>query len=193
MKMPFRRLSVPSGLRQKRVTVPALVLVAGALIAGLWFLGHSGGNSVWSQPSTPISDVLNRVDQGQIASASINGQRILVTDTSGHQSWTIEKDATMGTTEQYLRAHAVKVSVVSTDEASFTAMLPNLLALLVLMALLVIMLRRSNLLGNPMGARVLGSSGPGCLAGSSWLAHPAPGRPCSRGQSPAKRAFPISR
>jgi len=152
MKMPFRRLSVPSGLRQKRVTVPALVLVAGALIAGLWFLGHSGGNSVWSQPSTPISDVLNRVDQGQIASASINGQRILVTDTSGHQSWTIEKDATMGTTEQYLRAHAVKVSVVSTDEASFTAMLPNLLALLVLMALLVIMLRRSNLLGNPMGA-----------------------------------------
>src|SRR5947209_11465306 len=152
MKMPFRRLSVPSGLRQKRVTVPALVMLAGALIAGLWVLGHSGGNSVWNQPSTPISDVLNRVDQGQIASASINGQRILVTDTSGQQSWTIEKDASMGTTEQYLRTHAVKVSVQSTDDASFTSMLPNLLALLVLVALLVIMLRRSNLLGNPMGA-----------------------------------------
>src|SRR3989440_7690757 len=152
MKMPLRRLAVPSGLRQKRVTVPAVVVLAGALIAGLWFLGHSGSNSVWNQPSTPISDVLNRVDQGQIASASINGQRILVMDTSGRQSWTIEKDATMGTTEQYLRTHGVKVSVQSTDEASFTSMLPNLLGLLVLMALLFIMLRRSNLLGHPMGA-----------------------------------------
>ncbi|HEX3629181.1 MAG TPA: AAA family ATPase, partial [Candidatus Dormibacteraeota bacterium] len=150
--MPVRRLRVPSSLRRKRVTVPALVLVGAVLMAGLWLLAHTGSNSVWNQPQTPISTVLDRVDQGQIASASITGQRILITDTSGRQSWTIEKDAAMGSTEQYLRAHAVKVAVQSTDDASFTSMLPNLLGLLVLMALLFIMLRRSNLLGNPMGA-----------------------------------------
>jgi cell division protease FtsH len=152
MKMPVRRLRVPSSLRRKRVTIPALVLVGAVLMAGLWLLAHTGSNSVWNQPQTPISTVLDRVDQGQIASASITGQRILITDTSGRQSWTIEKDAAMGSTEQYLRAHAVKVAVQSTDDASFTSMLPNLLGLLVLMALLFIMLRRSNLLGNPMGA-----------------------------------------
>jgi cell division protease FtsH len=151
MKTLFRRLRVPSALRRKRVTIPALSLLGIALVGALWFVTHSGGNSVWSQPSTPISDVLNQVDRGQIARADINGQRIMVTDVNGRQTWTIEKDAAMATTEQYLRTHGVKVAVSSTDDASFTTVLPNLLGLLVLMALLFILLRRSNLLGNPMG------------------------------------------
>ena len=152
MKAFFRRLRVPAGLRRKWVVMPAGVMLAVALLGGLWFLGHAGNNSVWNQPQVAISDVLNRVDNGQIATASITGQRIVVTDTSGRQSWTIEKESNMGVTEQYLRAHQVKVAVESTDETSFTAMLPNLLGLLALLALLFIMLRRSNLLGNPMGA-----------------------------------------
>ena len=152
MKTFFRRLSVPPGLRKKRVVVPALALVGMLLLGGLWFLGHSGANSVWNQPSVPISDVLDRVDHGDIVAATISGQRILLTDTAGRQSWTIEKESSMGTTEQYLRSHNVKVGVQSTDEVSFTSVLPNLLGLLVLLALLFIMLRRSNLLGNPMGA-----------------------------------------
>jgi cell division protease FtsH len=152
MKAFFRRLRVPAGLRRKWVVMPAGVMLAVALVGGLWFLGHAGSNSVWNQPQVAISDVLNRVDNGQIATASITGQRIVVTDTSGRQSWTIEKESNMGVTEQYLRAHQVKVAVESTDETSFTAMLPNLLGLLALLALLFIMLRRSNLLGNPMGA-----------------------------------------
>src|SRR6202171_1540909 len=152
MKTFFRRLSVPPGLRKKRVVVPALALVGVLLLGGLWFLGHSGANSVWNQPSVPISDVLDRVDHGDIVGATISGQRILLTDTAGRQSWTIEKESSMGTTEQYLRSHNVKVGVQSTDEVSFTSVLPNLLGLLVLLALLFIMLRRSNLLGNPMGA-----------------------------------------
>ena len=152
MKTFFRRLSVPPGLRKKRVVVPALALVGMLLFGGLWFLGHSGANSVWNQPSVPISDVLDRVDHGDIVGATISGQRILLTDTAGRQSWTIEKESSMGTTEQYLRSHNVKVGVQSTDEVSFTSVLPNLLGLLVLLALLFIMLRRSNLLGNPMGA-----------------------------------------
>jgi len=152
MKTFFRRPSVPDGLRQKRVVVPALALAGALLIGGLWFLGHSGANSVWNTPSTPISDVLDRVDHGEIATATINGQRILLTDTAGRQSWTVEKDASMATTEQYLRGHNVKVAVQATDDVSFTSVLPNLLGLLVLLALLFIMLRRSNLLGNPMGA-----------------------------------------
>ena len=152
MKTLFRRPSVPDGLRQKRVVVPALALAGVLLLGGLWFLGHSGANSVWNTPSTPISDVLDRVDHGEIATATINGQRILLTDTAGRQSWTVEKDASMATTEQYLRGHNVKVAVQPTDDVTFTSVLPNLLGLLVLLALLFIMLRRSNLLGNPMGA-----------------------------------------
>src|SRR6202011_1205589 len=152
MKAFFGRLRFPAGLRRKWVVIPAMAVLAVAALGGLWYLGHSGSNSVVNQPSVPISEVLDRVDNGQIASASIMGQRILVTDTAGHQSWTIEKESTMGATEQYLRSHNVKVAVESTDETSFTSMLPNLLGLLVLLALLFIMLRRSNLLGNPMGA-----------------------------------------
>jgi cell division protease FtsH len=152
MKTFFRRPSVPDGLRQKRVVIPALALAGALLLGGLWFLGHSGANSIWNTPSTPISDVLDRVDHGQIATATISGQRILLTDTAGRQSWTVEKDASMATTEQYLRGHKVKVAVQATDDVSFTSVLPNLLGLLVLLALLFIMLRRSNLLGNPMGA-----------------------------------------
>ena len=152
MKAFIRRFGFPARLRRKWVVVPTSAVLALAMLIGLWYLGHTGSNSVWNQPSVAISDVLNRVDNGQIASASISGQRILVTDTAGHQSWTIEKESTMGATEQYLRAHNVKVAVASTDDSSFTSMLPNLIALLVLLALLFIMLRRSNLLGNPMGA-----------------------------------------
>jgi len=152
MKTFFHRLSVPAGLRRKRVVVPALALAGVLLLAGLWFLGHAGANSVWNQRSVPISEVLDRVDHGDIVGATISGQRILLTDTAGRQSWTREKELSMGTTEQYLRNHNVRVAIQSTDEVSFTSVLPNLLGLLVLLALLFIMLRRSNLLGNPMGA-----------------------------------------
>jgi len=152
MKTFFRRFSGAGGLRKKRVVVPVLAVVGVLLLGGLWFVGHSGSNSVWNTPSTPISDVLDRVDRGDIVTATINGQRILLTDTAGRQSWTIEKESSMGSTEQYLRGHNVKVAVQSTDDASFSSMLPNLVGLLVLLALLFIMLRRSNLLGNPMGA-----------------------------------------
>src|ERR1700694_1425050 len=152
MKTFFRGLSIPAGLRQKRVLVPALALVGVLLLGALWFLGHSGTNSVWNQPSVPISDVLDRVDHGDIVAATISGQRILLTDTAGRQSWTLEKESSMGPPEQDRRSHNVKVAVQSTDEASFASVLPNLLGLLVLLALLFIMLRRSNLLGNPMGA-----------------------------------------
>jgi cell division protease FtsH len=152
MKSFFRRFSVPAGLRRKRVAVPALAVVGMLFLGGLWLLGHSGTNSVWNKPSTPISDVLDRVDHGDVVAATIIGQRILLTDTAGRQSWTIEKESSMGSTEQYLRNHNVKVAIQSTDDVSFASVLPNLVGLLVLLALLFIMLRRSNLLGNPMGA-----------------------------------------
>src|SRR5438552_1039538 len=152
MKTFFRRLTLPAGLRRKWVVMPAVGVLVLAIIGGLWFLGHSGANSVWNQPSVPISDVLDRVDRGLVATASISGQRILLTDSAGRQSWTIEKESSMGSTEQYLRSHNVKVAVQSTDETSVATVLPNLIGLLLLLALLFMLLRRSNLLGNPMGA-----------------------------------------
>jgi cell division protease FtsH len=152
MKTFFRRIRIPAGLRRKRVVVPAATVAGLLLIGGMWLLGHSGANSVWNQPSVAISDVLDRVDRREIVAANISGQRILLTDTAGRQSWTIEKDASMSSTEQYLRSHGVKVAVQSTDDATLASVLPNLLGLLVLLSLLFIMLRRSNLLGNPMGA-----------------------------------------
>jgi cell division protease FtsH len=148
----FRRLGAGIRRRRKWLLVSGTIVLSLALIGGLWLLGHTGSNSIWNQPSVPISDVLDRVDRGEIVSASISGQRIAITDASGHQSWTLEKESTMGSTEQYLRSHNVKVQVQSTDDASFTTALPNLIGLLVLLALLFILLRRSNLLGNPMGA-----------------------------------------
>src|SRR5260370_29553772 len=152
MKWVFSRLSVAAGLHRKWVVVPALTVVAVLIVTGLWVVGHSGANSVWNQPSVPISDVMDRVDHGQVVTASISGQRIVLTDSAGRQSWTIEKESSMGPTEQYLRGHNVKVAVQSTDETSVATVLPNLLGLLVLLSLLFILLRRSNLLGNPIGA-----------------------------------------
>src|SRR5438309_2356009 len=87
MKTFFRRLTLPAGLRRKWVVMPAVGVLVLAIIGGLWFLGHSGANSVWNQPSVPISDVLDRVDRGQVATASISRQRILLTDSPGRQSW----------------------------------------------------------------------------------------------------------
>src|SRR5881398_1443749 len=152
MKRLVRHFSALSRLRRKWMLVPTFVALALLVTGGLWYLGHAGADSVWNQPSVPISDVLDRVDRGEILGASISGQRILLTEQAGHQSWTIEKESSMGSTEQYLRNHNVKVAVQSTDETSFATMLPNLLGLLVLLALLFILLRRSNLLGSPMGA-----------------------------------------
>jgi cell division protease FtsH len=151
MKTFFRRLRVPTSLRRKRVAVPAFAVLGLLVVGGLWLLGHSGANTVWNRPSVPISDVLDRVDRGQIVSASISGQRIVLTDSGGRQSWTIEKESSMASTEQYLRSHNVKIAVQSTDDTSVANVMPNLLGLLVLLALLFILLRRSNLLGNPMG------------------------------------------
>src|SRR5256712_7966542 len=152
MKTFYRLFSGAGGLRKRRVVVPMLAVLGMLLLGGLWLVVHSGSNPVWTTPSTPISDVLDRVDRGDIVTATINGQRILLTDTAGRQSWTIEKESSMGATEQYLRSHNVKVAVQSTDETSVATVLPNLLGLLVLLALLFMLLRRSNLPGNPMGA-----------------------------------------
>src|SRR5438093_13306659 len=116
MKRPVRRLAAVRALRRKWMLVPPLVALALLVTRALWFIGHAGANSIWNQPSVPISDVLDRVDRGEILGASISGQRILLTDRAGHQSWTIEKEASMGSTEQYLRTHTVKVAVPSTDE-----------------------------------------------------------------------------
>src|SRR6266550_1619293 len=102
MKTFFRRLTLPAALRRKWVVMPALGVLVLAIIGGLWFLGHAGANTVWNQPSVPISDVLDRVDRGQIATASISGQRILLTDSSCKESATTEKESSMGATEQYL-------------------------------------------------------------------------------------------
>src|ERR1700716_2576429 len=152
MKTFFRRLHVPSVLRRRLVIMPAIGVLALLLLSGLWFVGHAGANTVWNQPNVPISEVLDRVDRGDIATASISGQRILLTDSAGRQSWTIEKEASMGSTEQYLPTPNVKIAVQSPDETSVANVLPNLLGLLLLLALLFMLLRRSNLLGNPMGA-----------------------------------------
>jgi len=151
MKAFFHRFDIGAKLRRKRVVVPALVALAVLVAGSAWYSSHSGVNAVLNEPATPISVVLDRADNHELAAASITGQRIIITDKAGVRSWTIEKDSAMGATEQILRAQGVRVSVQSTDDLSLTTMLPNLLGLLVLLALLFIMLRRSNLLGNPMG------------------------------------------
>jgi cell division protease FtsH len=133
----------------------AIPLATGAfLLAAIlaWGLGRTGLNSVWSQPAVPISEIFDRAERGDLATASITGQRILLTDRAGNQFWSVEKESSMAAAEQFLRQRGVRVSVQPTEDANFGALLPNLLGLLVLLALLAFLLRRSNLLGNPMGA-----------------------------------------
>jgi len=151
MKTFLRRFDIGAKLRRKRVVVPALVATAALVIGGMYYSAHSGPNAVLNQRETPISVVLDRADNGELAAASISGQRIILVDKAGKSSWTIEKDSAMGLTEQHLRDHGVRVTVQA-DDMSLTTMLPNLIGLLVLLALLFVMLRRSNMLGNPMGA-----------------------------------------
>ena len=95
MKRLVRRFSALSRLRRKWMLVPTFVALALLVTGGLWYLGHAGANSVWNQPSVPISDVLDRVDRGVILGASISGQGILLTHQAGPQSWTIEKESSM--------------------------------------------------------------------------------------------------
>jgi len=132
MKAFFQRFDIGAKLRRKRVVVPALVALAVLVAGSAWYSSHSGVNAVLNEPATPISVVLDRADNHELAAASITGQRIIITDKAGVRSWTIEKDSAMGATEQILRAQGVRVSVQSTDDLSLTTMLPNLLGLLVL-------------------------------------------------------------
>ncbi len=151
MKSIFTRWDLAARLGRKRVIIPTLAVGAALVLGVTYYSAHSGANAVLNNPSTPISVVLDRADHGELATASISGQRIILTDKLGQRSWTIEKDSAMGATEQQLRQHGVRVTVISTDDLSLTTLLPNLLGLLVLLALLFIMLRRSNMLGSPMG------------------------------------------
>ena len=151
MKTFLSRFMVTDRLRRKRVVIPTLLVGAAVVIGSMWYSSHSGANAVLNQPGTPISVVLDRADGGELAAASISGQRIIVIDKNGRRSWTNEKESAMAATEQHLRERGVRVTVVSTDDLSLTTVLPNLFGLLVLLALLFIMLRRSNMLGNPMG------------------------------------------
>ncbi|HYM51392.1 MAG TPA: ATP-dependent zinc metalloprotease FtsH [Candidatus Limnocylindrales bacterium] len=159
MKIPFlrstrsnrpdgrRRLGWPV-LRQRHVLLPAAVVVALLIVGGAWLAAHTADNQIWAQAPTPISDVLNRAENGQIATAAIEGQRILLQDRQGNRFWT-QKEPSMAITDQ-LRKDGVKVTVQ--DDTNITPLIPNLLGLLVLGAVLFLLLRRSNLLGNPMGA-----------------------------------------
>src|SRR5438132_281093 len=95
MKLLLRRPRVPASWRRRRVWVPAVVIVAALTVAGLVVFGRSADNSIWNQPATPISDVLNRADHGEIASAPIIGRRLGRTDEGGRKSWTGGKDSSL--------------------------------------------------------------------------------------------------
>jgi cell division protease FtsH len=149
----FRRRLRPAvrGLSPGRIL---LAVVAGGAVAivlaiiGATIVGST--RSIWNQPQTPIGDVLNRVDAGQVKSAVITGERVILTDRAGATFWT-QKEAGTPIADE-LRRHGVQVSVAPTDPGDLVRTLPNLLGVLLLVALLFVLLRRSNLLGNPMGA-----------------------------------------
>src|SRR5260370_42350636 len=98
MKTFFRRQSVPAGLRRKWVVVPALTVLAVLIATGLWVLGPSGANSVWNQPIVAIRHLLDRVDHGQIATASSGGERIGASESPGRRSVAQKEGATNGWT-----------------------------------------------------------------------------------------------
>ena len=137
-----------SVLRQRQVFIPGVALLILLVMGTAWIAAHTAENAVWAQPPVPISEVLNRADQGEITSAAVQGQRMLLVDRQGNRFWS-QKEPSMAITDQ-LRQDGVKVTVE--DDGSLAPLLPNLLGLLVLIVILFMLLRRSNLLGNPMGA-----------------------------------------
>lgn len=149
---PSIRARVVAAVRRKRVWATALILAALLIVAALLAFSRSGENSVFNQPATPISEVLNRADHGEIATAVIVGQRLVLADVSGNRLWSVEKDASMASAEEQLRQHGARVTVQAQDDTNFGMLLPNLTGLLLLVGLLLMLLRRSNLLGNPVGA-----------------------------------------
>ncbi len=152
MKVFRRRQPPPSGgLPGWRI---GLAVGAGAVAAtALAFViatATGSTRSVWNQPQTPIGDVLNRVDAGQVKSAVITGERVVLTDRNGATFWTQKESGTAIADE--LRQHGVQVSVAPGDSSDLVRTLPNLVGLLLLVTLVFLLLRRSNLLGSPMGA-----------------------------------------
>ena len=152
MKVFRRRQPLPSGgLPGWRI---GLAVGAGAVAAtALAFViatATGSTRSVWNQPQTPIGDVLNRVDAGQVKSAVITGERVVLTDRNGATFWTQKESGTAIADE--LRQHGVQVSVAPGDSSDLVRTLPNLVGLLLLVTLVFLLLRRSNLLGSPMGA-----------------------------------------
>ncbi|TMD05880.1 MAG: ATP-dependent zinc metalloprotease FtsH [Chloroflexi bacterium] len=149
----FRRRQPPAsgGLPDWRI---GLAVGAGAVAAtALAFViatATGSTRSIWNQPQTPIGDVLNRVDAGQVKSAVITGERVVLTDRKGATFWTQKESGTAIADE--LRQHGVQVSVAPGDSSDLVRTLPNLVGLLLLVALVFLLLRRSNLLGSPMGA-----------------------------------------
>jgi len=149
----FRRRQPPAsgGLPGWRI---GLAVGAGAVAATalVFIIATVTGStrSVWNQPQTPIGDVLNRVDAGQVKSAVITGERVVLTDRNGATFWTQKESGTAIADE--LRQHGVQVSVAPSDSSDLVRTLPNLVGLLLLVTLVFLLLRRSNLLGSPMGA-----------------------------------------
>ena len=146
-----RRPPAPGRLAGWRIRL-AVAAGAVAAIALAFVIATATGStrSVWNQPQTPIGDVLNRVDAGQVKSAVITGERVVLTDRTGATFWTQKESGTAIADE--LRQHGVQVSVAPSDSSDLVRTLPNLVGLLLLVTLVFLLLRRSNLLGNPMGA-----------------------------------------
>ncbi len=150
MKLFHRRPKSPGRLPGWRMGVAVVAgAVAATTLAFVLAMATGSTQSVWSQPQTPIGDVLNRVDAGQVKSAVITGDRVL-RDRTGATFWTQKESGTAIADE--LRRHGVQVSVAPSDSSDLVRALPNLLGLLVLLTLVFLLLRRSNLLGNPMAA-----------------------------------------
>jgi cell division protease FtsH len=149
----FRRRQPPAPGRLPGWRI-GLAVAAGAVAATAlaFVIATAAGStrSVWMKPQTPIGDVLNRVDAGQVKSAVITGERVVLTDRAGATFWTQKESGTAIADE--LRQHGVQVSVAPGDSSDLVRTLPNLVGLLLLVTLVFLLLRRSNLLGSPMGA-----------------------------------------
>jgi cell division protease FtsH len=147
MKRPRFKIRIPAAIRRRRFAIPAALATAALVIGGLYLISRSL-NPVLSQPPTPISALLDRADRHEIASATIQGQRIIFTDRAGRDYWS-QKEPSMPVTDQ-LRRDGIQVTVA--EDGGLGGVLPNILGVLVLLALLILVLRRSHLMGNPMAA-----------------------------------------
>ncbi|AMY70776.1 ATP-dependent zinc metalloprotease FtsH [Frigidibacter mobilis] len=109
------------------------------LILALFNL-FSGGQSTMSNRSISYSDFVQRVDAGEVASVTLDGEQVILRGKDGQQYVTVKPDGDQIT--ERLIAHKVEVKVERQEQSGFLSMLSLWLPFLLLIGIWIFFMNR---------------------------------------------------